>query len=1160
MSAERMPIDTQLAGLSDPDQRLLESWLVEFDQSWTKRRLGEWEQRLPPPGERLRRVALVEMVRIDLKRRWQLGQRANLESYLKVLPELGTPETVSPELILAEYKVAIQFGAGVGPEEYAKRFPRQIEAIRSLMEQTRCGPAQETIAQAPTAVISGPVETQSGAPQSVPPVELHLAETLPYTPRQSVTRVEPKKLGRYRLLRRLGQGGMGAVYLAEDTQLDRKVALKVPHFGPDDPPDALERFYREARAAATIEHPNLCRVYDVGAIDGIHFLTMEYIEGIPLSSLLKDGKLLTPRQIAVFVRKLALSLQETHDRGVIHRDLKPANIMINRRGEPVIVDFGLARRFNSEEARLTQGDTILGTPAYMPPEQFDRTLQEPGPRSDIYSLGVILYELLTGRLPFQGTMVEIMARIVVDEPEPPTSFRPDLDPQLESICLKAMSKKAGDRFPTMGEFAARLGDYLADTSLKPGPPSAAPGPGHSGVPGTTEMVSEAHLLALQFATLVTDEESDLTPSPRRSTVVRRPRKPPIWPWAAAASAAALLLLAGALAFRNTTDQGERASETKTAIPKVQGGVTPAENRVASVDPMIDPEAESPTKPQAGAVGAAPDLPPERPESPPVVPQSAPKPGAVAAREGFAVEAPSPVLVGADTTAYQAWLDRMRAAGYRPTFVNSHDRGGGPRFAAIAMRYTEDLPWESRLDANPENYQKTFDELKQRCRLIGISGHPLGDTTGYASLWVGGPGRSWLNYPSCSLQEYRTRLEEATSKGFMPTCVAGFPNGDSSRLAVIFGAALGTPWLSREGLGAAEFQAALDEERLKGYRPISAAAYPDSGAIRFAVVMARDPRPRKWEERHGMSAAELRQELERRQPGDSRLAIVSGYLQEGESRYLAVWAQDVFPDGERFTIEGRSPILVGADIAACQAWFDRMRAEGYRPTYASSYDGGDGPRFAAIAVRNTENLPWEARLDASQEAYLKTFHELKAKYRPLSISRHALGSKSGHVSLWIGGPNPGWLAYGLDLKPYQTKLKELASDGMVPINVSVDTRGDSHHITVISIPAKGIPSWFSREGLSAQQFEGTLSDGRARGFRPMTAIAYPDGGAVRFAVIMAQDPSVQAWNARQGLSSAQLRKEINDGRAKGYQPVEIWGYRQDGGWRYLAIWVKPTQAE
>ncbi len=293
----------------------------------------------------------------------------------------------------------------------------------------------------------------------------------------------PETFGRYRILQPLGQGGMGAVYLARDTQLDRLVALKVPRLGGDDKPAPgdLERFLREARAAAALLHPNLCPIFDVGEVDGTPYLTMAYLEGRLLSGLIEKGKPRSQRQAAQIVRKLATALQEAHARGVIHRDLKPANVMISARGEPIVMDFGLARRDEAVEARLTQDGTVLGTPAYMPPEQVRGETRAIGPGCDIYALGVILYELLAGRLPFEGSVLNILGKILTEEPPPPSRHRPDLDPALEAICLKAMAKKVEDRYASMAELAAALAAQLRAMRETPRPtpstePATEPGP------------------------------------------------------------------------------------------------------------------------------------------------------------------------------------------------------------------------------------------------------------------------------------------------------------------------------------------------------------------------------------------------------------------------------------------------------------------------------------------------------------------------------------------------------------------------------------------------------------------------------------------------------------------------------------------------------------
>lgn len=266
----------------------------------------------------------------------------------------------------------------------------------------------------------------------------------------------PREFGRYRIEGELGKGGMGAVYLARDTQLDRQVALKIPHFNEDDGPEVIERFYREARAMATLQHPNLCPVFDVGEIDGGHYLTMAFIDGRPLDKHLKSGRVFSSAHAAEVVRKLALALFEAHQKGIVHRDLKPANIMIDQRHEPIIMDFGLARRDHESEVQLTKAGAFLGTPAYMSPEQVDGDHDRIGPASDIYSLGVVLYTMITGRMPFEGKLARVLAKIVADEPEPPSKIRSDIDPAVEAICLRAIAKSIEDRFATASEMAEAL--------------------------------------------------------------------------------------------------------------------------------------------------------------------------------------------------------------------------------------------------------------------------------------------------------------------------------------------------------------------------------------------------------------------------------------------------------------------------------------------------------------------------------------------------------------------------------------------------------------------------------------------------------------------------------------------------------------------------------
>jgi predicted Ser/Thr protein kinase len=319
---------------------------------------------------------------------------------------------------------------------------------------------------------------RAGPPEASVTLTRESAAPTPVSSAPALPEHLPAPFGRYQLVKLLGRGGMGMVYLAQDSQLDRLVALKAPHFTEAEGPHVRERFLREARAAAGLRHANICPVYDVGELDGIPYLTMAYIEGRTLAEMLRgDWKPLPPPRAAALVHKLALALTEAHSHQVIHRDLKPGNIMLTADGEPVLMDFGLARRDDSGDIRLTQQGAVLGTPAYMAPEQAKGDSRTVGPRCDIYSLGVLLYELLTHRLPFRGVdTFAVLAKVMTEAPPPPSQYQPGVDAKIEAICLKAMAKEPADRYPAMAGFAAALADYLqkADQTLavKSRPPIA----------------------------------------------------------------------------------------------------------------------------------------------------------------------------------------------------------------------------------------------------------------------------------------------------------------------------------------------------------------------------------------------------------------------------------------------------------------------------------------------------------------------------------------------------------------------------------------------------------------------------------------------------------------------------------------------------------------
>jgi serine/threonine protein kinase len=330
--------------------------------------------------------------------------------------------------------------------------------------------------------------------------------------------------GRYRVLSRLGSGGMADVWLAEDTHLQRQVALKVLHRRFAQDREFVERFRREAESAAGLQHPNIVSVYDRGEFEGTYYIAMQYVDGPTLKGLIDAG--LDPEQAVALIRQVLEAARFAHRHGIVHRDLKPQNVIVDGEGKAIVTDFGIARAGVSE---ITQTGSVMGTPHYLSPEQaqgFEVTAV-----SDLYSVGVLLYEALTGRVPFEGeSAVAVAMKQVSQTPQRPSSINPRVSPALDAVVMRALEKDPGERFQSADAFIAALDAAMREPGVGPGTASFAALPPVVAVP------------------LEEDPEEEEKRKRRR------------WIWIAVAVAVVIGVLIGLALTRDTT----------TEVPKVTG--------------------------------------------------------------------------------------------------------------------------------------------------------------------------------------------------------------------------------------------------------------------------------------------------------------------------------------------------------------------------------------------------------------------------------------------------------------------------------------------------------------------------------------------------------------------------------------------------------------
>ena len=420
-------------------------------------------------------IDLLRQLTADLRAGWQAGRGKSVEAYLAEHPELADDEPSACELIYREFCVRNELGQKPPASDYVRRFPQWAPRLVEMFVQHAAGSAshleetqmldiatvflQETVPQpqGPPASPSAPSRDGAGDPT--------VAWKRPAIASPRLPGSGLRRFGDYELLEEIARGGMGVVYKARQVKLNRIVAVKMILAGQLASEEQVRRFYSEAEAAANLDHPGIVPIYEVGQHEGQHYFSMGYVDGVSLAARINRSPL-PAREAAGLLKQIAEAVHYAHERGVIHRDLKPQNVLLTSDGQPKVTDFGLAKTVQSDSG-LTASGQVLGTPSYMPPEQAAGKLLELGPRSDVYSLGAILYCLLTGRPPFQAaSMIDTLKQVLEREPVAPRQLNPAVDADLETICLKCLQKEPQQRFATAQELADELQRFLQGEPIR----------------------------------------------------------------------------------------------------------------------------------------------------------------------------------------------------------------------------------------------------------------------------------------------------------------------------------------------------------------------------------------------------------------------------------------------------------------------------------------------------------------------------------------------------------------------------------------------------------------------------------------------------------------------------------------------------------------------